>query len=503
MGNLYRWCIAGLLAFVFVTTARAETIPATSGPQTFVVRNDAPSGQTTSVQSSYQAACDAGLVLWQMKYPSSGFFLKSCQVSNPTAGVDQNYGSARYGYGTSGGEYYGTIIVKSVGFSCPSGQNWTLNGESCTRPDCQSGEFRDPTQGNICVKDCSAKQGQAAPNGYYSTSTESWTGSVSGCQVRCSKLTALVISASTSAIMQNCTYTGKGAQQGDPNLEPEAAPDPNKPKSPKDCAGAGMGYIIGSNGTATCVPASDAPEGNKPTIKTNTGKESGTDSNGDGKPDTNSPDYKKQETETTKNGDTVTSKTKETVNGAVDGNGNVTCPAGYTKNADNTCSKTTATTQNASSFCQENPNSDQCKGAEKSTFGGGCDSGFTCTGDAATCASARASYELKCSFQPDSTTGLHDSENPGGTAGQSAKAAEALNADGNKDFNIATEFSAKNQQWVNFSSGCPVGVQQFSILGKTLEIDASIVCDIGLFIRLMVHIVAYLGLARVFATKLV
>lgn len=120
-----------LLLAVVSQFANAETIPATSGPLTFVVENYAPSGQTTSVQSSYQAACDAGLVLWQTKYPSSGFFLKGCQVANPTAGVNQNYGTARYGYGSSGGEYTGIIIVKSVGYSCPSGQNWTLDGATC------------------------------------------------------------------------------------------------------------------------------------------------------------------------------------------------------------------------------------------------------------------------------------------------------------------------------------------------------------------------------------
>jgi hypothetical protein len=484
MGNLYRWCIAGLLAFVFVGSAFAGTYPATSGWT--ILNAQSFKGQTKA------EACTA----WATSLGRVGVDKDGYCAAYLGGGYTMDYYVSTT-YCPNGGTLNGTICTKD----CAAGEDLQANG-TCLAA-CPLGEFRDPTQGNICVKDCTGKQGQAAPNGYYSTGTESWTGSVSGCQVRCSKLTALVISSSTAAIMQNCTYTGKAAQQSDPNLEAESPPNPNKPKSPKDCAGAGMGYILGSNGTATCVPASDAPEGNKPTVKTNTGKESGTDSNGDGKPDTNSPDYKKQETETTKTGDTVTSKTKETVNGVTDENGNVTCPAGFTKNADNTCSKMTATTQNASSFCQENPNSDQCKGAEKSTFGGGCDSGFTCSGDAATCASARAAHELKCSFQPDSTTGLHDAENPGGTVGQQGKAESALNSDGSKDFNIATEFSAKNQQWVNFSSGCPVGVQQFSILGKTLEIDASIVCDIGLFIRLMVHIVAYLGLARVFATKLV
>ena len=499
MGNLYRWCIAGLLAFVFVTTARAETIPATSGPQTFEVRNQAPSGQTTAVQSSYQAACDAGLVLWQAKFPSSGFYLKSCQVSNPTAGENQLFGTAQYGYGTSGGYYTGQIVVKSVGFSCPSGQNWTLSGSSCVRPDCGAGYDRN-AQGQ-CVKDCTAKAGQPTTNGTYSFGGSVSTWSVSECKVYCPQR---VISA-FGGTGYGCKYTGASA---DPDVEsgkPEP-PDPEKlpPEKPEDCLNRGSGYVTSSTGKITCVPSSDAPEGQKPSKKeSDTVKESGP-KNADGTIDKTSPEYKKEETSTSQGADgTTTTNKKETIAGTSDGNGNVTCPTGYTKNPDNTCSKTTTTQQSNLGFCEQNPNSPLCKESKESRFGGGCDSGFTCDGDAATCASARAAHELKCSFQPDSTTGLHDSENPGGTPGQAAKAAEALNADGNKDFNIAAEFSAKNQQWVNYSSACPVGVQQFSILGKTVEIDASIVCDIGLFIRLMVHIVAYLGLARVFATKLV
>lgn len=449
MGNLYRWCIAGFLAFVLVGSASAGTYPATSGWT--ILNAQAFKGQTKA------EACTA----WATSLGRVGVDKDGYCAAYLGGGYTMDYYVSTT-YCPNGGTLNGNICTKD----CAAGEELQANG-TCLAA-CPLGEFRDPTQGNICVKDCTGKQGQAAPNGYYSTGTESWTGSVSGCQVRCSKLTALVISASTSAIMQNCTYTGKGAQQGDPNLEAEAAPDPNKPKSPKDCAGAGMGYIIGSNGTATCVPASDAPEGNKPTIKTNTGKESGTDSNGDGKPDTNSPDYKKQETETTKNGDTVTSNTKETVNGSVDGNGNVTCPAGYTKNSDNTCSKTTSTTQNASSFCQENPNSDQCKGAEKSTFGGGCDSGFTCTGDAATCATAKASWQLNCQFEKKTET-----SDFGQSLVNGADTADLPGA-GKSD----TTLNVGNLTYTDTAGSCLPDLQ-FNMMGKTLTVPTAGICSIG------------------------
>lgn len=253
-------------------------------------------------------------------------------------------------------------ISTTSNYVCPSGQGWVLSGTSCNRPDCPGGEFHDPTQGGECKKDCSGKQGMATASGQYSTNVDSWTGTVAGCQVQCSQLSMLVVSTTKTAIMKKCTYTGKTAQSGDSNLEAEAAPNPNEPpKSIKGCAGAGMGYVQSSTGVVTCVAASDAPEGQKPVTKEKAGSVSGTDGNGDGKADPTSPDYKKTDTETSKDGDNVTKKKTETVAGIVGTDGTVTCPSGYSKNADNTCSKTTVSTQTTASFCEENPNSSQCK----------------------------------------------------------------------------------------------------------------------------------------------
>lgn len=491
MGNLYRWCIAGLLAFVLIGSASAETLPAI---QKWTWQNGG---------TQYDTALQAATAAYDAATAQSGYTkLNGPWVSGTNcAGTNFVVGSGiayKAKWNASGAESCwnasGTIAMT---YACLSGG--TLSGQSCTYPDCAAGYDRN-AQGQ-CVKDCTAKAGQPTTNGTYSFGGAASTWSVSECKVYCPQR---VISA-FGGTGYGCKYTGASADPDAESGKPEP-PDPEKlpPEKPDDCLKQGSGYVTSSTGKVTCVPSSEAPEGQKPSKKeSDSVKESGP-KNADGTIDKTSPDYKKEESSTSQGSDgTTTTNKKETIAGTPDGNGNVTCPSGYTKNPDNTCSKTTTTQQSNLGFCEQNPNSLLCKESKESRFGGGCDSGFTCDGDAATCASARAAHELKCSFQPDSTTGLHDSENPGGTAGQAAKAAEALNADGNKDFNIATEFSAKNQQWVNFSSGCPVGVQQFSILGKTLEIDASIVCDIGLFIRLMVHIVAYLGLARVFATKLV
>lgn len=55
-----------------------------------------------------------------------------------------------------------------VSYSCPAGQNWTVSGASCTRPDCASNEVRDPATGLCNANACSDKTvGQeASPWGY-------------------------------------------------------------------------------------------------------------------------------------------------------------------------------------------------------------------------------------------------------------------------------------------------------------------------------------------------
>lgn len=502
MGNLYRWGRAGLLAALFLIAGQvtADTYQATSVYYAADIYKSGDWGSAFYASSPQESCTLAAGASWvpstftgAATYNAAG---PSCNKWSTAAGV------------------YGRIAEILQKYTCPYGG--TLSGTSCVNATCDTttserlsngqcvpkcGAGYDRNASGQCVKDCTAKAGQPTTNGNYSFSGAVSTWSVSECRVSCAQRVLTAYGGSG----YECKYTGASATPDDTSGE-ALPPDPEKlpPEKPEDCLNRGSGYVQSSSGKITCVPSSEAPEGQKPNKKeADNVKESGT-KNPDGTIDKTSPDYKKEETTTSQGSDgTTTTNKKETVAGTNDGNGNVTCPAGYTKNPDNTCSKTTTSQQTNAGFCEQNPNSPLCKEAKESRFGGGCDSGFVCEGDAATCASARASHELKCSFQPDSTTGLHDAENPGGTGSQVAKAAEALNADGTKDFNIASEFSSKNQQWVNFSSGCPVGVQQFSILGKTLEVDASIVCDIGLFIRLMVHIVAYLGLARVFATKLV
>jgi hypothetical protein len=67
-------------------------------------------------------------------------------------------------------------------YSCPTGQNWTLSGTSCTRPDCVSPQTRQ-TDGT-CSSGCSAKAGQQASLGFFETSANTYPPS-SACYSGC------------------------------------------------------------------------------------------------------------------------------------------------------------------------------------------------------------------------------------------------------------------------------------------------------------------------------
>lgn len=537
MGNLRHWCLAGLLGYVFLTvpvfaettnaTPSAVSVPRGSGTCTVYAPN-AAAGSTqpdvascktylttkiNSQMSGYTCGGNPATFTWVTALYKSGSTasgedwrgtIKRCwETSNQT--VTASFSAAcptGSTYDSARGE------CRTTQYSCPD-SSWTLSGTTCTRTDCPAGEFRDPTQGNTCHKDCSAKAGQATPNTNYLVSNK--TGTLNGCQIRCStSVTALQVciggSCSYGSDGSSCTYTGKTDQPGDYDSNGTGMnPNPNKsPASPRDCTGSGMGYVTSSSGNTTCVAAETAPDGQKPMkTETESKKETGSDTNGDGKPDTNAPDYKATDTTTSKSGNQTTTITKETTNATTGADGSKTCPSGATLNADGvTCTKTTSSTQDNSTFCKENPTDQLCKGAEKSTFGGSCMEGFSCTGDAAQCASAKAAYELKCAMT-DTSGSLIDANTAGGTPEQIGKGDAALNSDGSKDFNIANEFTSKQQAWVNFSSGCPIGIQTFSILGKEVKLDGSAVCEIGKFLRLLIHMMAYMGLVRLFAFKLV
>lgn len=97
--------------------------------------------------------------------------------------------------------------------------------------------------------------------------------------------------------------------------------------------------------------------------------------------------------EQTPDGSKVTSESKTTQ--CQDGKCTSTTTTTVTQNGTSTTS-TRTTQQGQGEFCAENPTDKACKG---SGFGGTCQQGFTCDGDAISCATAKAVNDQYCSFK--------------------------------------------------------------------------------------------------------
>lgn len=69
-----------------------------------------------------------------------------------------------------------------------------------------------------------------------------------------------------------------------------------------------------------------------------------------------------------------------------------------TTNNNTSSSSTTTKTESREDYCKANANAQQCKGEEEKEgkFGGSCEAGFTCEGDALQCAVAKEQYKRSC-----------------------------------------------------------------------------------------------------------
>lgn len=154
--------LAALLSFCPVLV-QAETIAATSTPGTADPANlvgwNWTHGLAPGVNfSSHTAGCA------DLASRLSGTVMSLvAEGANYKCGVDRPPGfSDYYGYISKGGTCYtgytltgGTCVPPST-YSCPVGQNWTLSGTNCTRPDCVSPQVRNGATGVCELPPCLA-----------------------------------------------------------------------------------------------------------------------------------------------------------------------------------------------------------------------------------------------------------------------------------------------------------------------------------------------------------
>lgn len=220
----------------------------------------------------------------------AGWTLQNESVAADPYAICGAHGLGYYGTGTcrnSGFTLSCTLTMSTTtAYSCPPGQNWTLSGTNCTRPDCVSPEVRQ-SDGTCSAPPCVAGQSSTASR-YVGTFATGSGQSVYGvatpipatlCDGTCSGTPQSVTSCDASSAVQGspvqCSYTitktgatcsgGNGTAPTDPTI---AAPNP-------PCS-SGQGAISNAAGKVVCVDqgsdfqgATYPPKENK-TTKTDT-----------------------------------------------------------------------------------------------------------------------------------------------------------------------------------------------------------------------------------------
>lgn len=192
-------------------------------------------------------------------------------------------------------------------------------------------------------------------------------------------------------------------------------------------------------------------------------------------------------TATTTNGDGSTTTTNTTVN--TDGSTTTTTT---TTAADGSSSSSSTTTSGdpLKGYCQQFPDAPVCKPSNGS-FGGSCGA-WTCDGDAAECASAKAVSELNCKLESDATlngdklltdTGLSTAESTFNSNKTSTDISSLLQLD----------------QRTLSPASCPGPYTVHTSLFGDLSFDVSYICQVGQIVGTFLFIGALLLAVRIVA----
>lgn len=242
--------------------------------------------------------------------------------------------------------------------------------------------------------------------------------------------------------------TGYGLFSGDEcNAEPEpqTQDDPLNPESPnaKDpdpqCKNGFKGTV---NGVVVCVPPK----------KSEAVKEMETKDNGDGTKTESTTTVKCEggKCEITKSSTTTNSTTNSTVS-----------------------SSSVTTTVDKKDYCANNKTSDQCKGENgeeegDGSFGGSCQTGFECDGDALMCSVAKEQHKRACEFFVNETP---ESQLYGNSVTKQGKVTDDL--EGNETISMEGRI---NQTSALGAGSCPLRDITVSVMGHTRTLPLSEHC---------------------------
>jgi len=247
--------------------AQAETIAATAvqlqGTLKFNVRETAYSSLAAACAA--ENAASGGYFSYIADPENSNFPGRFCKATTNYPfwgwgqGIDQGVTCAGDGqpWSTSCNQY-----------SCPAGQNWTLDGQTCTRPDCQQGQERN--ESGVCVAPpCQSGESisfsifsgySVGANAVVGAGANPYTNGSNRCNGTCSfNVTSIANCPAQVGTVDNpkpITCHGTGVLTGATCSinESVGSTAPLIPNHRPKCL-AGEGVLTTSSGTVACVPA--------------------------------------------------------------------------------------------------------------------------------------------------------------------------------------------------------------------------------------------------------
>lgn len=445
--------------------------------------------------------------------------------------LDDNLGSSRGVYGskvwgscTTGATYNGTSCATYT-YTCPSNQGWTLDGQSCTRPDCPYVRNPDGT----CAGQCDGKTASGAPDAipqalYKATSVPKIT-CVNGCVATASTVIEIGGSNSYDSIVKiengvkvnyiNVVYdyaddgTGQGSgvacsavSSSLANSTPPTGVS-NPDQIQQSCGSGQTGAYV--NGKYTCVSNTTSEQTAQETVAKPQTTTTNTVTNPDGsttttKTTTYSDGSKTIETTATPSGGGSPSTTT-TQHLDADGKpvSNATAGGGSGSGQTNTANVKDGVKQGLDQYCTENPNSGLCKeeGDKTASGGTGCDVPPTCSGDAIQCAVLHQQWKNRCE-----TAKLNEALGEGSAlanelagVGETAMTGDPLDRTSITDtIDVSGQISTEKF----LSGGCiPDKVISGLPMGKTMTIPFTLICPYIEYFGFAMIALAMLGAARI------
>jgi len=340
----------------FPSLSLAETIPATSTPtynaHAKYTLGSCSKTSATELGGDHQVLCPflgvAAVSAIQCQLPSS--------CSTVQAAVTMSYVCPNGGT-MSSYQCWGAPP------SCPAGQNWTLSGSNCTRPDCVAPAVRDGADGVCKVPNsCDGKETQPPVTGWYPSavgtpSLESSQYCSGGCTVALNASPTGTQYANKTTRWQQYSQVqlGYSCAAGLGTVPAAGLPEKSPPEPPKPpLCRTGDGVLTSSTGAVHCVPS--GTPGSAPPIVSKTQETQ------------NFPDGSKKITDTTTTRDPQTGaevKNKDVTNTPSNGGGpGEAGPPGTTNNktASSTNDGGDPTKPGDSDFCAKNSGLQICKG---------------------------------------------------------------------------------------------------------------------------------------------